>query len=43
MICGERFRGDDGAAIRAAEKLDAATRLIVEIVEVVLNEWTIER
>jgi hydrogenase maturation protease len=34
LVCGERLRGDDGAAIRAVEMLDAATRALVEVVEV---------
>jgi hydrogenase maturation protease len=34
LVCGERLRGDDGAAIRAIGALDPATRALVEIVEV---------
>jgi len=34
LICGERLRGDDGAAILAAEALDGATRALAEIVHV---------
>ena len=34
LVCGNRLRGDDGAAVLAAEMLDAATLALVEIVEV---------
>lgn len=34
LVCGERLRGDDGAATRAIEALDAATRALVEVIEV---------
>jgi len=34
LVCGERLRGDDGAAILAVEALDGATRALVDVVEV---------
>jgi hydrogenase maturation protease len=34
LVCGERLRGDDGAALLAAEGLGAAARELSEIVEV---------
>ncbi|MFI5258253.1 MAG: hydrogenase maturation protease [Candidatus Limnocylindrales bacterium] len=34
LVCGERLRGDDGAAERAIGVLDAETRSLVEVVEV---------
>ncbi|MGA3029794.1 MAG: hydrogenase maturation protease [Candidatus Limnocylindrales bacterium] len=34
LVCGERLRGDDGAAARAIETLDAETRALVDIAEV---------
>jgi hydrogenase maturation protease len=34
LACGERSRGDDGAAIRAVAALDHATRSLAEIAEV---------
>jgi hydrogenase maturation protease len=34
LVCGERLRGDDGAAILAVEALDEATRSLAEVVEV---------
>ncbi len=34
LVCGERLRGDDGAARQAVEALDADTRALVEIDEV---------
>lgn len=34
LVCGERSRGDDGAATRAVEGLDKAARALAEIIEV---------
>lgn len=34
LVCGERLRGDDGAALLAADGLDAAAREDAEIIEV---------
>jgi hydrogenase maturation protease len=34
LVCGERLRGDDGAAPLAADGLDAASRAAAEVIEV---------
>jgi hydrogenase maturation protease len=34
LVCGERLRGDDGAAVLAAEALDQATLALAVVVEV---------
>lgn len=34
LVCGERLRSDDGAAIHAVEGMDTDTRALVEVVEV---------